>query len=174
VSVTLRDPRSSRDDREWIRSVYRDYLSELSVSKSGLFPALGEWDARESEFLAGWYADVASHPFVILSHGERVGFALVSRRPAAGAAGDRHRLSEFFVVTAARRRGIGSSAAALLFNRFAGEWEIVEDEHNRSALAFWRSVISSLTDGHYRETREGGEVRHLFQVGARPTPHRVV
>ena len=174
MSVTLRDSRSSRDDREWIRSVYRDYLSELSVSKSGLFPVLGEWDARESEFLVGWYADPTSRPFVILSHGERVGFALVSRPPAIGAAGDRHRLSEFFVVTAARRRGIGSSAAALLFHRFAGEWEIIEDEHNRAALAFWRRVISSLTAGRYREIRSGGEVRHLFQVDLRPSPHRAV
>ena len=56
MSVTLRDARSFSEDREWIRAMYRDYLSELSVSKTGLFPALGEWDARESEFLAGWFA----------------------------------------------------------------------------------------------------------------------
>ena len=166
MSVTLRDARSSREDREWIRAVYRDYLSELSVSKSGLFPALGEWDARESEFLQGWFADHRSHPFVILNHGARVGFALVTR-PVSGP----HRLSEFFVVAAARRRGIGSSAATLLMTRFAGDWEIIEDEYNRAALAFWRGVIASLTDGRYRETRSGGEVRHTFRIAGRPTPH---
>ena len=144
--------------------MYRDYLSELSVSKSGLFPALGEWEARESEFLAAWFSDHASHPFVILNHGARVGFALVVR-----AIGGRHRLSEFFVVSAARRRGIGRSAATLLFTRFGGEWEIVEDEYTRSALAFWRSVIAVLTDGRFSETRSAGEVRHLFQVARRPT-----
>ena len=164
MSVTLRDARSFSEDREWIRAMYRDYLSELSVSKTGLFPALGEWDARESEFLAGWFADHSNHPFVILSDGVRVGFALVTR--PIGAA--RHRLSEFFVVAAARRRSVGRSAALLLFSRFGGEWEIVEDEHNRAALAFWRSVIESLTDGRYRETRIAGEVRHLFAVGSRP------
>ena len=62
MSVTLRDARSSREDREWIRAIYRDYLSELSVSKSGSVPALGEWDARESEFLAGWFSDPAAIP----------------------------------------------------------------------------------------------------------------
>jgi len=164
VSVTLRDARSSDDDREWIRVIYRDYLSELSVSKSGLFPALGEWDARESEFLAGWFSDHASHPFVILSHGVRVGFALVTRPPGS----TRLRLSEFFVASAARRRGIGRSAALLLFNRFGGAWEIVEDEQNRAALAFWRSVIATLTGGRYRETRSAGEVRHVFEVAGRP------
>ena len=30
----------------------------------------------------------------------------------------------------------------LVFNRFAGEWEVVEDEENRAALVFWRRVIS--------------------------------
>ena len=149
MSVTLRDARSSDDDREWIRAIYRNYLSELSVSKSGLFPALGEWDARESEFLAGWFSDHLSHPFVILNQGARVGFALVTRSPTDTS----HRLSEFFVVAAARRLGIGRSAATLLMSRFAGDWEIVEDEHNRAALAFWRSVIVTLTDGRYRETR---------------------
>jgi len=29
VAVTLRDARNSSDDREWIRAIYRDYLSEL-------------------------------------------------------------------------------------------------------------------------------------------------
>lgn len=174
VSVTLRDARSTRDDREWIRSVYRAYLSELSVSKSGLFPALGEWDARENEFLAGWFTDLSGHPFVILNYGERVGFALVSRARAANPSGTRHRLSEFFVVSGARRRGIGASAAALLFKRFAGEWEVIEDEHNRAALAFWRRVISALTNGRYHETRSGGEVRHEFEVDVRPVPGRAV
>jgi hypothetical protein len=43
VPVTLRDARDSEDDRKWIRAVYRDYLSELSAGKSGIFPALGFW-----------------------------------------------------------------------------------------------------------------------------------
>ena len=42
MSVTLRDARDATDDREWIRRIYRDYLSELSVSSSGIFPTLGE------------------------------------------------------------------------------------------------------------------------------------
>lgn len=170
MSVTIRDARSSNDDREWIRAVYRDYLSELSLSKTGLFPALGEWDARENEFLAGWFADPASFPFVILQGGERVGFALIARPLFAPRPRADFRMSEFFVTRPARRRGIGASAAALLFHRFAGEWEVVEDEHNPPALLFWRRVIGRLTSGRYAETRLGGEVRHRFRIDARPEP----
>ena len=36
-------------------------------------------------------------------------------------------------------------AATLLFNRFAGDWEVLEDEQNRPALQFWRRVIGRQT-----------------------------
>jgi predicted acetyltransferase len=172
VSVTLRDARASKDDRDWIRAVYRDYLSELSTSKSGLFPALGEWSARESEFLAGWFADSGAHPFVILDAAERAGFALVTRPGKALRAGPDFRMSEFFIVSGARRRGVGAGAAELLFHRFAGEWEVVEDEYNRPALLFWRRVITRLTAGRYVETRSAGEVRHRFRIDSRQSAGR--
>jgi predicted acetyltransferase len=171
VPVTVRDARSSAQDREWIRTVYRDYLSELSASKTGLFPALGEWDARESEFLAGWFADPAAHPFVILEDAQRAGFALVSQPPPLPRTTVTYRLSEFFVVAAARRRGVGAFAASLLFSRFAGDWEVVEDEQNRPALQFWRRVIARHSAGRYIETRSAGEVRHRFRTAARPSMH---
>ncbi len=169
MPVTLRDARNSDADREWIRAVYRDYLSELSVSKTGLFPVLGEWAARENEFLASWFADSGAHPFVILHEGQRAGFALVARPPAFPPTSVNFRMAEFFIVDDARRRGVGASAAGMLFNRFAGDWEVLEDEHNRPALQFWRRVIGLQTGGRYSETRGGGEVRHRFRTESRPS-----
>jgi predicted acetyltransferase len=169
MPVTLRDARDSEADRDWIRGVYRHYLSELSASRSGLFPALGEWPAREAEFLAGWFNDPSSHPFVILADGERAGFALVARPPDFPRRTADYRMAEFFVVDRARRRGVGAGAATLIFTRFAGQWEVLEDEYNRPALAFWRRVISRHCAGRYTETREAGEVRHRFSTAA-PRP----
>ena len=169
MPVTVRDARSSTQDREWIRAVYRDYLTELSASKTGLFPALGEWDARESEFLAGWFADPGAHPFVILEDGHRAGFALVARPPAFPQTAVNYRMAEFFVVRPARRRGVGAFAAALLFTRFSGNWEVLEDEQNRPALQFWRRVIARQTSGQFAETRGSGEVRHRFRTEAHPS-----
>lgn len=169
MPVALRDARDSDADRAWIRGVYRDYLSELSTSKSGLFPALGEWPAREDEFLAGWFNDPSAHPFVILADGERAGFALVARPAEFPRRTADFRMAEFFVVSGARRRGVGAGAATLLFTRFAGQWEVVEDEYNRPALAFWRRVIAQHSGGRYTETREAGEVCHRFTT----TPPRL-
>ncbi len=169
MPVTIRNARDSQQDREWIRAVYRAYLSELSSSQSGIFPAL-DWNSRENEFLAGWFSDAFSHPFVILLQGERVGFALVSRAGAYRRAEPDYRLSEFFVVESVRRRGVGRSAAELLLSRFAGEWEVCENEDNRSALNFWRRVITAHTGGRYSESRIAGEVRHRFRSPPRGLP----
>ena len=170
MTVTLRDARDSADDRAWIRAVYRDYLSELSASKSGLFPALGEWPTREGEFLAAWFNDPTARPFVILANGQRAGFALVTRPPEFPRRTADYRMAEFFVVDHARRRGVGAGAAALLFTRFAGQWEVVEDEYNRPALAFWRRVIGRCSAGRYAETREAGEVCHRFTTAPPHAP----
>jgi predicted acetyltransferase len=59
-------------------------------------------------------------------------------------------------------------AASLLFSRFEGEWEVLEDEANRDALTFWRHVIALHTRGRFREIREAGEVRQRFHTSVRP------
>ena len=38
-----------------------------------------------------------------------------------------------------RRVGIGRDAATLIFDRFAGDWEIVEYQRNPGAVLFWRA-----------------------------------
>jgi predicted acetyltransferase len=172
MSVTLRDARDLHDDRAWILATYRDYLAELSASRSGLFPMRGEWPARDEELVSGWFRDPASQPFLILADGARAGFSLVGRRLAWPPGAAQFRMSEFFVVPAARRRGVGTRAALLLFSRFDGEWEVLENEENRAALAFWRRVIGSLTGGRYQETREAGEVRQRFRSAVRPPEPR--
>jgi predicted acetyltransferase len=168
VLVTLHDARDSEDDRAWIRAAYRDYLSELAASHSGVFPMDAQWPAREAELVAAWFRDSASHPFVIMADGRRYGFALVAQRAAWPPTNAEFRMSEFYVAPSMRRRGVGRRAASLLFSRFDGEWEVLEDEGNRDALAFWRRVIGQHTSGRYREVREAGEVRQRFRTSVRP------
>lgn len=167
MTVTLRDVRND-DDRAWIRAVYGDYVSELSVARSGIFPQSAEWRSRDDELLADWIRDPAAYPFVILSDGVRAGFARVTRLPAWPRGGAEFRMSEFYIAPAARRRGVGARAAMVLFSRFEGEWEVLEDAGNRAALAFWRRVIAVQAAGRFTETREGNEIRQRFRSVVRP------
>lgn len=167
MSVTLRDAQGSPTDQRWIQSVYPEYLAELAeVSRSGTgaFPIIGEHGPREAELLARWFRDDRSHPLLILEDGCAAGFALVSRplvAPAApGPAG--YRMAEFFVRRDFRRRGVGSMAAALIFSRFAGSWEVSEAAANSEAVKFWRRTVMAYTRGRYDERVRNGEVRQQF------------
>jgi predicted acetyltransferase len=101
---------------------------------------------------------------VIAKGADAVGFALVSR-PRVAAAGEtpvNYHMSEFFVRKSHRRLGIGRDAAKLIFDRFAGDWEIVEYQRNPSAVTFWRRVLTTYCKGHYTERSLNGEVHQRF------------
>ncbi len=83
--------------------------------------------------------------FWILEGGERAGF-LLSRRYADWPAGEREMasISEFYVLPAQRRRGIGRAAVELwlALHRERGTWLVEADimRDNASALAFWAAL----------------------------------
>ena len=91
----------------------------------------------------------------------------------AACAGDTavtYNMSEFFIRKAHRRAGIGRDAATLIFDRFAGDWEIVEYLRNPGAVTFWRRVLTAYTKSRFTERSRNGEVRQRFT--SRPTPSR--
>lgn len=170
MSVSVRDARGSHEDRDWIASVYRDYLDDLAPLNTGIFPALGEIGHREPDQLARWFADPATWPLIVLKGSERAGFAMVARGAGAphGPVTD-YRMAEFFIARSFRRRGVGESAVQLIFSRFAGRWEIREYQRNPGAVSFWRRVVLRYTGGRYQERIVDGEVRQTFDSASAPT-----
>jgi len=172
VAVSIRDAKRSPDDRKWIQGVYPDYLSDLAMLNTGIFPMLGEHGHREPDLLARWFADDRSHPLLIVKGEQPAGFALIVRPPPSPQVRPviDYRLSEFFVLHKARRLGVGRDAATLIFNRFAGQWEVTEYLRNAGAVSFWRRVIGHYTDGAYTERTADGEVRQFFRSVNSPMP----
>lgn len=176
MQVSLRDSRTGRNDRRWIESVYRDYLNDLAPASTGIFPALGEVGHREPDLLMRWFGDRNAQVLTILYGDEPAGFAMVRQQPHApgngGAPGSsdaramEFTMAEFFIARPWRRRGIGSEAVRLLFDRFAGEWLISEHVRNAAAVHFWRRVVSAYTHGRYQERIADGEVQQRFVSGA--------
>jgi predicted acetyltransferase len=152
-------------DRQWIHDVYDEYLDALSDLNSGLYSLMGGDNPREHEIFANWFANDHSHPLVIAKGSDAVGFALVTRPriPSAGETAVDYCLSEFFIRQPHRRVGIGRTAAALIFDRFAGEWEICEYQRNPGSVAFWRKVVAAYARGHFSERARNGEVRQRFR-----------
>ena len=164
VPVSIRDARNSEADRHWIQLNYPDYLEDLSLQSmnTGMFPVRGEFGEREAELMARWFADDSSHPLLLLKDDRPVGFALVSRPLRNQRESIDYRMAEFFIAPSQRRLGVGHDAALLIFARFAGTWEITEFLYNKPAIAFWRSIVSELTAGRFRESVVHGEVRQVF------------
>ncbi len=168
MTVSVRDARGSESDRLWIERVYRDYLDDLAPLNTGIFPALGEVGHREPDQIARWFGDPSACPLVIVKSAEPVGFAMVVRAAAGSGPGAReagYRMAEFFVSRPSRGLGIGNFAAQLIFDRFAGRWEIVEYVRNPGAVNFWRRVLSAYTRGNFQERVVNGEVRQVFESG---------
>jgi predicted acetyltransferase len=168
VPVSVRDARGAARDKEWIESVYRDYLDDLSPLNTGVFSttSLGEIGYSESDQLARWFGDSSVNPLVIVRGSEPVGFAMVARGAAsADKSPVDYRMAEFFVARTFRRRGVGRLAVELILNRFAGRWEITEYLRNPVAVSFWRRVVANYTQGRYQERVMNGEVRQVFDSG---------
>lgn len=170
MTVSIRSARQSPADRAWIEDCYAEFLGDLAVDQTGVFPSLAVTGQSVAELVGGWFRDEQCTPFVIFRDAERAGFTLVQRLP--GEAGQAHyRLGDFFIRAPYRRLGVGRAAAALLFTRFEGTWTVVEQARNGAAVEFWRGVIHAFTGGRYQERVSHGEVRHSFaSTVRRPDP----
>ena len=166
--ISIRDCKHSPIDRQWIKKTYAEYMEDLSFLNTGLFPLMADDVPRQDEIFAGWFANDNSHPLVILKGEERVGFALVTRPrfPPAGEKRADYLMSEFFIRKPYRRTGIGRDAATLIFNRFSGDWEVLEYLRNPGAVAFWRRVLGLYAPGRFDERSRNGEVRQRFKSGS--------
>jgi predicted acetyltransferase len=107
------------------------YLEELLGSARVDYPGLSLY-----------WSEANRHPFVIEADGRIAGFALV-RDVDDGAI---HEMAEFYVGPAFRRRGVGRSAAAMLFDRFGGRWQLQFAVGNAKARTFWQSMIPAATE----------------------------
>lgn len=163
MSVSLREARGSRADRDWIQRTYREYLDDLSSANTGLFPALPEAGYRETDVTLAWFRDERSVPLVILRGGVPAGFArVVCTRPGPAPARPQFQLVDFFIQSPHRGLGVGRQAATLIFSRFAGDWLVTEETRHPGAVQFWRKVVAAFTRGRYTERVSGAEVRHRF------------
>jgi predicted acetyltransferase len=145
---------ASQRDRKRIQNLARFYVYDLSEYAGWPCPDDGLYECRDLS--AYWSAPAL--PFLIMADEEWAGFALVDRNPTPRID---FWMGEFFVLRKFRRRGIGGSAARLVFNRLRGSWMVGQMMVNKPAIEFWRSVIADYTAGRFAEA-----VRRVDHLGA--------
>jgi predicted acetyltransferase len=141
-------------EKTWLERAYGDWLSELAVVTRAP-PISGDLLVRDQ--INEWLQDRSVELFVLRRDDDRVGFACVEKR-----AGDCARLREFYVIPSMRRLGVGSHAAALLFDRHEGRWQLDVLQSDRAALRFWAQVVQRYAMDRRREERIDGHLRYVF------------
>ena len=130
-------------------------LLGLDVGESGRFAVAS---------LERHFVDPVCHPFLIREAGRLAGFAIHEGRSRLSGELGINDVAELFVMKKYRRLGIGARAASVLFDRFAGPWEVREVRGNVGALAFWRKVIERYSGGAFTESEhDDGRFRGTVQ-----------
>ena len=111
------------------------------------------------DWLGHYWIEDGRYPFLVRVGGKIAGFALVRQLEQNGTP-DReplHEITDLFILRRFRRRGVGRVLARRMFDMFPGRWSVREREVNAPAHAFWRSVVTEYTRGHFEEKRERSE-----------------
>lgn len=139
---------ATRDEQPILEALAQLYIYDLSdvlaidVGPDGTYPPLP---------VQRYFGDPRRHAFLLRVDGKLAGFALVGQGSRLDGDDTVHDVAEFFVVRRYRRHGVGARAAAALFDRFPGRWEVRQKRENRAATAFWRSAIARYTGGAFEE-----------------------
>ena len=134
-----------------LRRLMQLYLYEIFSIAGWDIGADGTYGtARHTE---GFWSDGKHRSFFITVDGKLAGFVIVGEESHFGGPGTRQ-LSEFFVLRAYRRRGVGARAATRVFDMFPGRWEVIQLSRNVDAQAFWRAVIDDYTGGRFEDIEQ--------------------
>lgn len=170
--TTDADPAPARDSEVSLQRVVHAERPALELMIDAYLPELaahrerpvGPIDAASYVYLPLYWEEPGRHPYFIVAGGERVGFVLV-RVVEHDAVIE---MSDFFVLPACRRGGIGRAALARLWRRFPGAWRLQVHPHNAAAAAFWPGCIEAHTAGEVRVEEltheDGRRLEYSFEI----------
>jgi len=143
---------AERHEKSIIRNLMQLYQYELASFTGKTIDPLGLFDYSYLDH--SWTADGTATgrvPYLIRVEGQLAGFVLKNRHSHLDTQLETNNVAEFFVLSIYRRQGIGEAAARRLFAMFPGQWEIAMMRANLPAIAFWRSVVASVSNGTFEE-----------------------
>jgi predicted acetyltransferase len=98
-----------------------------------------------------YWSQPRCHPFLFRVDGKLAGFGLVEQRSRLSGDERVYDMDQFFVLRKYRHKGVGERAAAWLFDRFRGPWEVRQEAKNVAATAFWRRIVARYTGGRFED-----------------------
>jgi predicted acetyltransferase len=136
------------DDRAVVRRLLQLYHYDFSEFDGADVDMHGEYLHR---YFDEYWIAAERKAFLFRVNGAWAGLALVF-------IGEPHDVAEFFIMRKYRHNGIGTRAAASLFQRFPGSWTVRQQGANPAATAFWRKAILY----PFQESEQEGEIVQSF------------
>jgi predicted acetyltransferase len=146
------------EHRQVISNLLQFYMYDFSeytghdVDGFGLFGFYPDLDM--------YWMDENRFPYIIKQDGNYIGFVFV--RLVVDGERNYFSIAEFFILRKYRRKGIGWRVAKEILDLHRGQWEIFQMESNKSAQAFWRTVILDYTMGQFSERVENKRTIQCF------------
>lgn len=97
-----------------------------------------------------YWNETGRFPYLIRINRKIAGFVLICPHCQYISGAHAHCIGEFFVMMKYRRMGVGSYAAAQVFNNHPGSWEVCYLQNNIPASKFWKTVITEYTNNKYQ------------------------
>lgn len=125
----------ARADRDAFTAMFPPYFAEIAP----------QIPVPDRTAIARWWTD-PDRKALTLHVPEIAGFVLI-RHLQDGA----HELSEFYIVPARRRRGLGRRMLTAVLPRFPGRWQLGLAAGSAAAKAFWSPALAACPNvGHIR------------------------
>lgn len=148
-----------KDEESVLHNLMQYYIYEFSAFIPSI--TLENSGSYKPFDLSPYWSRDNHHPFFIKKDNELIGFALV--KSAAGI--EPNTILEFFIIRKYAGNGYGKIAASEIFHIFPGKWLVTQIEKNKPAQAFWRSIISKVTNGQFTErTDERNRTIQEFEI----------
>ena len=105
-----------------------------------------------------YWTEDTRFPFFIKVGGIYAGFVLINEYCYILKDPGSKTIAEFFIMKKYRRKGIGRNVAFQIFNKFPGQWEVLQHGENEPSKLFWSKVISEYTNNNYRQEKAKTEL----------------
>ncbi|WP_020619417.1 GNAT family N-acetyltransferase [Paenibacillus daejeonensis] len=130
-----------------LRQLIELYEYDFSEFNDRDVNAFGRYEYR---YLDHYWTDEGRYPFFVLVDGAYGGFLLVNSHCYLQKSGSSKSIAEFFIMRKYRKQGIGGAVAAIVFDKFKGDWEVLQHGDNVPSQIFWQKVIAAYTSGSYQ------------------------
>jgi len=132
-----------------IKPIYREYLDYMR--RFFEIHNFDSWCKGAMKNLQHYSIAVDRHIYILKESESIIGFALVNKHFRFNT--DGFAVAEFYIQKAHERKGYGRKLAEHVFTQHTGNWEVAVSLKNKSALTFWKQVVSSYTEGNFIKKR---------------------